>query len=135
MTDLNADVDIDLNEWDASEDEEQKEEVAKTKRMPVALGDAFSRAVGKLSLQDAAVDDTLIIASATVPGIATSPSPSGIHRTISGVSPTASTRAMDIPMPAGFSTGRRSSGGLSQEEIEASGPMTPLNNAGPFIYD
>lgn len=135
MTDLNADVDIDLDEWDASGDDEKKKEVATTKRIPNAAGDTVSRAVGKLSLHDTAVDDTLIITSAPMAGIATSTSNSGIHRTISGVSPTTSTRAMNIPMPAGFSTGRRSSGGLSQGEMEASGPMTPLNDAGPFVYD
>lgn len=134
MSDLNADVDIDFDEWDASEDEEKKEDKT-TKPILDTAGEAISSAVDKLSFRDTAVDDTLTLPTASVGSIAASPPMSENYRTISGVSPSPSTRAMNIPMPAGFSTGRRSSGGLSQEEMEASGPMTPLNNVGPFVYD
>jgi len=113
VTDLNADVDIDFDEWEASDDEADE-------KKPDDSAPADDMA--KLT-----VDDTLT--AATMP-------PTTTPRTIAAVGPASSALAMNIPMPAGFSTGRRAEGtGVSQEDIEAAGPMTPLNNAGPFVYD
>lgn len=131
VTDLNADVDIDFDEWEASEDEQSKEDGE-----PKVAGavDELAGATGRLALDNAAIDDTLTVPATSLGGAGIPSSLTSSHRVISSVSPSNPAQSMNIPMPAGFSTGRRTSVGLSQEEAETGGPMTPSNDAGPFIY-
>lgn len=122
MTDLNADVDIDFDEWDASDEEEAKKEENTTKPTHEQPGIASNPAKS-----DASIDHTHIIPAIAAGVSAIPPSLAGSQR-VTSVGPSTGANPMNIPMPAGFT-------GLSHEEMDASGPMTPTNNAGPFVYD